>query len=310
MNDSIGDRIAIYRKRKGISQVQLAGLVGRSESWLSQVERDVRSVDKLSVLVDIAKVLDVDVQTLSPSPWRYAPNGGTNVAALDAIRTTLTGYNHLLGSQATLWPLPQLRSGVVQAHRAYQAAEYDQVAAVLPDLLGVADAYDDTSPEVQAVKSSAYVVASKLLTKVGEAHLAWITADRAATAALNADSAQAQAQAAYQVVCALLRAERTEDAERIAVTSAERLAPVVRIEEPELVSLAGALWLISGVIAARSVDRTSSRERLNNAHRLAELLRRDGNLAWTAFGPTNVAVHQASAPQRWVTPWRSYDSRA
>jgi ribosome-binding protein aMBF1 (putative translation factor) len=44
----IGERIAIYRRRRGISQAVLAGLVGRSESWLSQVERGARSVDRLS----------------------------------------------------------------------------------------------------------------------------------------------------------------------------------------------------------------------------------------------------------------------
>ncbi|MDA8062963.1 MAG: helix-turn-helix transcriptional regulator, partial [Actinomycetota bacterium] len=53
----MGERIAIYRTRRGISQVVLAGLVGRSESWLSQVERGVRDVDRVSVLVEMAKVL-------------------------------------------------------------------------------------------------------------------------------------------------------------------------------------------------------------------------------------------------------------
>jgi transcriptional regulator with XRE-family HTH domain len=53
----IGERIRIYRKRRGLSQKELAGLVARSESWLSQVERGIRSVDRLSVLIDIARVL-------------------------------------------------------------------------------------------------------------------------------------------------------------------------------------------------------------------------------------------------------------
>lgn len=53
----IGERIAIYRSRRGISQTVLAGLVGRSESWLSQVERGVRSVDRMSVLMEMAMVL-------------------------------------------------------------------------------------------------------------------------------------------------------------------------------------------------------------------------------------------------------------
>jgi transcriptional regulator with XRE-family HTH domain len=51
MSGAVGERIAAYRRRRGLSQAALAGLVGRSESWLSQVERGVRSVDRLSVLV-------------------------------------------------------------------------------------------------------------------------------------------------------------------------------------------------------------------------------------------------------------------
>ena len=70
----LGERIAAYRRRRGLSQAALAGLVGRSESWLSQVERGVRSVDRLSVLLDMARVLHVDVESLSGRPWQYAPN--------------------------------------------------------------------------------------------------------------------------------------------------------------------------------------------------------------------------------------------
>ncbi|MQA04329.1 MAG: helix-turn-helix domain-containing protein [Streptosporangiales bacterium] len=303
MNDSIGDRIAIYRKRKGIGQKQLAELVGRSESWLSQVERGLRSVDKLSVLTQIAKVLDVDVQELSPHPWRYSPEGGTQLRTLAAIRTALTDYSHLLGTRETMWPLAQFRAAVVQAHQDYQAAQYDKVSAALPDLLTVADGYGDASPEVQMAKSSAYVVASKLLAKVGEAHLAWVTADRAATAALTSESMEAQGQAAYQVVCALLRADRTEDAERVAVSGAERLMPLIKSEEPGLTSVAGSLWLISGVIAARNVDRRTSQDRLDRAEALGHELRKDANLAWTAFGPTNVNIHRVSAATEMGDPY-------
>ena len=55
----------MYRRRRGLSQAALAGLVGRSESWLSQVERGIRSVDRLSVLLDMAKILHVDVESLT-----------------------------------------------------------------------------------------------------------------------------------------------------------------------------------------------------------------------------------------------------
>jgi transcriptional regulator with XRE-family HTH domain len=60
-----GERIAYYRKRLGLSQVEFAGLIGRSESWVSQVERGVRAIDRMPVLQKVADVLSVSVDELS-----------------------------------------------------------------------------------------------------------------------------------------------------------------------------------------------------------------------------------------------------
>ena len=65
-------------------------------------------------------------------------------------------------------------------------------------------------------------------------------------------------------------------------------------DDPVVVSLAGALWLITAVIAARRTDRGEAWRRLEVAQGLAELLGHDGNYAWTSFGPTNVAIHRVS----------------
>jgi transcriptional regulator with XRE-family HTH domain len=132
----LGARIAAYRRRRGLSQAALAGLVGRSESWLSQVERGVRSVDRLSVLLDLARVLGVDVQALTGKPWQYAPNGSTLAGGLTSVRQALTGYDGLLGQEPPgPVELPELRARVAEAHRLYQAARYDQVIAMLPGVL-------------------------------------------------------------------------------------------------------------------------------------------------------------------------------
>jgi transcriptional regulator with XRE-family HTH domain len=52
---SVGERIAIYRRRRGLSQLALATMVGRSEARLSQVERGIRHVDRVSVLIRLAQ---------------------------------------------------------------------------------------------------------------------------------------------------------------------------------------------------------------------------------------------------------------
>ncbi len=46
--EAAGQRIVRARRRRGLSQVVLDGLVGRPESWLSQVERGKRGVDLIA----------------------------------------------------------------------------------------------------------------------------------------------------------------------------------------------------------------------------------------------------------------------
>jgi transcriptional regulator with XRE-family HTH domain len=295
----LGARIAAYRRRRGLSQAALAGLVGRSESWLSQVERGVRSVDRLSVLLDLARVLHVNVEALTGRPWRYAPNGSELADGLVEVRQALTSYSALLGQAPAGWAeLPELRARVAETHRLYQAARYDDVIRMLPSVLSAVDSFpvrpNGLRRESLLAYVSAYVVAAKLVTKLGAGDLAILAADRAANAAEDAESLLARGMAGYQVVCALLPSDHLQDAERVAVTLAEELTRSARSEEPSLVSVAGALWLISAVIAARRTDRGEAWLRLDRAEALAGLLGEDGNHAWTGFGPTNVAIHRVS----------------
>ncbi len=296
----IGERISAYRRRRGLSQAALAGLIGRSESWLSQVERGIRSVDRLSVLLDLSKILRVEVDALIGRPWQLAPNGGPLVDGLEEIRQVLSRYSHVVGDVATpSVSLRSLRTDIADLHKDYQAAQYESVIRRLPTVLTAADERQAAinGPDLREtvlVYVSAYVVAAKLLTKLGVADMASLAADRAAMSAGSTDSLVSQGMAIYQVVCALLRADRTDEGEQLAVRMAERLTPRMRSDLPSLVSVTGALWLIAAVTAARRTDRGAAGQRLDTAERLAGLLGRDGNYAWTAFGPTNVAIHRVS----------------
>ncbi len=61
-----------------------------------------------------------------------------------------------------------------------------------------------------------------------------------------------------------------------------------------MVSVTGALWLLGAIAAARRGDREAAQWRLEQAAALADRLGGDGNERWTAFGPTNVAIHRVS----------------
>lgn len=313
-DDSIGKRVAAYRRRRGLSQAALAALVGRSESWLSQVERGVRSVDRMSVLLDLSRLLHVDVQALTGTPWQLAPNGGSRAAEIDGVRSVLTQYTSLVGGDVAPPPLDDLRRIAAETHTDYQAAKYSNVIRTLPRLLESADAAllvagrDDREAALSYVE--VYVVASKLMTKLGVGDLGAVTADRAAMAAGRTDSAVAQGMAIYQVVTALLRSDQVDQAEQLSMRMAQQLVPHVRSDDPGLVSVAGALWLIAGVIAARRADRWEAERRMDQAQQLAGLLGHDANYAWTAFGPTNVAIHRVSVAAELGDPAAALDAAA
>src|SRR5829696_6022036 len=65
---SVGERIAFYRRRRGLTQAVLAGLVGRSEDWLSKVERGDRQIRRLDVLTEVAQALRVTLGDLLGQP--------------------------------------------------------------------------------------------------------------------------------------------------------------------------------------------------------------------------------------------------
>ena len=182
------------------------------------------------MLLDIARILRVDVEALIGRPWQLAPNGEAVARGLDAVRQVMTRYDHLLGVDAPgSPPLQQLSIQVARLHQDYQAARYESVIRQLPGLIMLVDgiprmAAADERHYALCTYVSAYVGAAKLLTKLGVTDLAVVAADRAATTAVEADSLSARGVAAYQVVCALLRENHTDEAERLAVSMAEILS--------------------------------------------------------------------------------------
>jgi len=69
---TIGDRVAFYRRRRGQSQEVLAGLVGRTEDWLSRVENKKIELDRLSVISRFAEALDWTSDSGTPTVPRAA----------------------------------------------------------------------------------------------------------------------------------------------------------------------------------------------------------------------------------------------
>ena len=141
--EAAGQRIARARRRRGLSQAVLAGLVGRSESWLSQVERGKRGVDRHSVLARMAEVLRVDIAELTGSADRDETGRRAHPAA-SLIEQAMMGYGApgpVDGGEETgrEVSLDFLRAQARSAYQAYQATRYDAAGRILPGLISAVE---------------------------------------------------------------------------------------------------------------------------------------------------------------------------
>lgn len=305
---SIGERIKRHRRRRGLSQTALAQLVGRSESWLSQVERGIRGVDRFSTILELAKVLKVDVVELTGRRFQLAPNGGMHYEAVVKIRKALTQYDAipaLLLSEgarrrAEAPPdLDRLRRNVGEANRQYQASRYVLVGELLPDLIVLAQRAVrelDGSQQQRAygMLAEVYHVTAKTLSRVGEAGLAWVVAERAVVAAERSEAPVLMAASAYHLGQAFLRAGQLDDTSSVAVGTAELLERDRRNLTPERLSAVGALYLTAAIAAARDSDRGRAEQLLARATRHAETIQDGLNHLWFAFGRLNIAIHRVA----------------
>ncbi|GAA5184353.1 hypothetical protein GCM10023322_25650 [Rugosimonospora acidiphila] len=195
--------------------------------------------------------------------------------------------------------LAQLDRDLDDMWTAYQAASFGYVTARLPSLLAHAQAaaeyYNgDDLMHARRVLGLAYQLAATQLTKLGEAELAWIAADRGLNAARTTGDPVVTGSLYRSVTHALLSAGRYSEAVRLTERAAGYLEANLSQPTPELLSIHGTLFLASSMAASRNNDRTATRAFLDAADESAKRLGHDANHVWTAFGPTNVAIHRVA----------------
>jgi hypothetical protein len=192
-----------------------------------------------------------------------------------------------------------LEDALRQSNIAYQAANYSHLHG-LPRLISRAEGLMDSETRDDAIRvaslvSGAYVLASKLASKLGDGPLAGIMADRARSFSLMTADPALTALAAYQTACSLgKQSEALPAAEQTAAAAADTIARHKAHRSPDYLSVRGALLLHAAVTAARQHDARSAWRHLQEAEALANQLGPHHNLRWTGFGPANVALHRIS----------------
>jgi transcriptional regulator with XRE-family HTH domain len=280
----------------------LGDLVGRSEDWVSKVERGVRDIRRVDVVADLAKALRVEMSDLLGQPVLVEDDqDDDNIPAVrDALMTPRRLSRTLFrrDTPAALIPVDRAARLVEHAWTDYQQGRLGRVIAELPRLISTAQDLEDASTaetrQGWAVSARTHHLAATTLSKVGESDLAWMAAERAMYAADRSDDPLVLASAARAGTHALLASGRFDDAVELGNTAAEWMRPQLANDDPAALSLLGMLRLRTAVAAARQHDRAATTDLISRAQRAADLLGRDGNYWQTGFGPTNVELHRIS----------------
>ncbi len=295
---ALGRKIAAERRRRGLSQPELARMIDRSVAWVSQVERGVRKVDRMSVLETLAAALDVPLAELAAEAPVVAavteePPGASG------LRLVLSGAYALRAMLNGRRPpaLSTLRAKTRQAWDLTHAGRYadftDLLRGLVPDLETAARTVPEAQrAEVFELMAAAYQACSAALAKLGEPEAAWIAADRAMAAAEQAGNPMLVAAGAFRLVLVFLAARHYDQAEETARTAADALQPRADEGDPQALSLWGALTLQRAVIASRRNDPDTAYDHLERASQIAARLGEGRNDYNTEFGPANVALHE------------------
>ena len=296
---ALGRKIAAERRRRGLSQPELARMIDRSVAWVSQVERGARKVDRMSVLETLATALDIPLAELAAeAPVVAAVTEETPGAA--TLRLVLSGVyslRALLNGRHHPAAMTRLRARTSQAWELTHAGRYAELADLLrgliPDLETAVRALPEgQAPDAAELLATAYQACSAALAKVGEPEAAWIAADRAMAAAERTGNPLLIAAGAFRLVFVFLAARHYDQAEETARTTADALAHLAGGDDLQAVSLWGGLTLQRAIIAARLNDPDAAYGHLEQASQAAARMGEGRNDYNTEFGPANVALHE------------------
>ncbi len=320
-----GTLIRMGRTALNLTLVQAGALCGYSASTLSRIETGRQPLTDVTLLRFFAEAFAIPPQLfgLAPVPVVSSPAGVASAsprASVDTVRgsavrkdgddpvrrrqvlTGLVGVTGvtLLGTsdQAAAQPVSAqaLRSSLAAVRSLFQRCRYSDLAATLPDLITAAQASREVATGHQyealsALLADAYSLASNLCTRLHDDALAWVTADRARSAAQAGGDAASVAEAARVASIAMRRHGHHDTAISLLTSTALSLGADTGSPHPALLGTYGSLLCTASYTAAQHGHRSHALELIGEADDAA---RRVGQATTgpSAFSATNVAIYQ------------------
>ncbi|GAA3730173.1 hypothetical protein GCM10022225_09820 [Plantactinospora mayteni] len=257
---TLGDNVARIRRQRQLTQEQLAEQAAVSVETISKLERNRRTTARIQTINALARALGVSTSSLfgdaSSGAARAEPDH--EPLSLMDLRRALTPIRGVDSTPSGDPPtLAQIAAELRAVDRAYHANEFAVALAGLPRL--IADVRAAASMATELDRAGAYALVARthhltgnLLIQLRALDLAYCALTGAVDAAEDAGSPVIGAAAMQGMTWLLLRQGRLADAERAAVTTADRIEPRFSRARPDELAAWG--WLLLGAAAAAARD--------------------------------------------------------
>ena len=203
----------------------------------------------------------------------------------------------MLGLVPVEIPGVKLRNGLADALNDFRSCRYSRLAAGLPRLISGGHALAsraDDDKEASALLAGIYTLTTRVLIKLDDQQLGWMTADRAQVAAAASGDPLSAAEASRNLAVLARKAGWHSQATSIALTAASH--PGLRGDDPRLAAERGLLLQSAAYTAACCGDRDGMRELTGQAAAIAASLRSTLLLDHGGgFTPATVQLHRISA---------------
>ncbi|MFJ4585338.1 helix-turn-helix domain-containing protein [Streptomyces echinatus] len=302
--EEIGRRVRRARLRLGMPQADLAAALGKSQGWVSKMERGQIEIDRVGLLNALAAELHVHPNDLIGRPYTSSPADNQWQVAAASILRELRRYDLTPVFEGTPRQSSELWRDMTRLHRLRDAAANVAILRVLPDLLREARALAEVSNGHEREEAYAiYAVACKFTHTaahaLGHAELITMAAERAAWSARLSGDPVMPALADWMRVWDMWATADWDDSLSLSDKALGGIQDDYDRGDPLAVRMWGSLHLRAAVSAARAGRPAESEDRIAHARAAAErMTNHQGPPVYdrhsVTFSPGNVQIHAIS----------------
>ncbi|MFY1653120.1 helix-turn-helix domain-containing protein [Solwaraspora sp. WMMB762] len=278
MSPTVGDNVGRLRRLRGLTQEQLAEAAGLAIETIQKLEQNKPGSPRMSTLRAIAAALAVPTSVLvGPRVASSAAGAGTDddEIAVGLLRRALTPARGLsgmtVGGVSTDPPtVRELQMSIAGIDRIYHGDDYASALARLPVLIGEARSLVDANSGDQRAAGAgqlaqAYQIAGTALIQLRRFDLAYHALSLALDVADESGDELIAASVVTTMCWLFLRQGRFDEAERLALATADAIEPRFSRTDPTRLAVWGWLMLRGSAAAIRDGRANDAGEMLDAA---------------------------------------------